>query len=78
MLVYTWLTVYAFFPQLRKSEIEYYCMLAKVLVVPYNGNNIDMGTAVGKFFRVSAMAILDAGDSDILKQTLGDKEDKKK
>ena len=53
-------------------------MLAKVLVVPYNGNNIDMGTAVGKFFRVSAMAILDAGDSDILKQTLGDKEDKKK
>ena len=78
MLVYTWLTVHAFFPQLRKSEIEYYCMLAKVLVVPYNGNNIDMGTAVGKFFRVSAMAILDAGDSDILKQTLGEKDEKKK
>lgn len=47
--------------QLRKSEIEYYCMLAKVMVVPYNGNNIDMGTAVGKFYRVSAMTIIDAG-----------------
>ena len=54
-------------------------MLAKVMVVPYNGNNIDMGTAVGKFFRVSVMTIIDAGDSDILKIALGeDKEDKKK
>jgi large subunit ribosomal protein L30e len=66
-------------PPLRKSELEYYCMLAKVMVVPYNGNNIDMGTAVGKFFRVSVMTIIDAGDSDILKIALGeDKEDKKK
>lgn len=64
--------------QLRKSEIEYYCMLAKVMVVPYNGNNIDMGTAVGKFFRVSVMSILDAGDSDILKQAMGTDDDKKK
>ena len=56
-------------PPLRKSEIEYYCMLAKVQVVSYNGNNVEMGTAVGKYFRVSAMAILDAGDSDILKTT---------
>ena len=36
-------------------------MLAKVMVVPYNGNNTDMGTAVGQFFRVSAMTILDPG-----------------
>ena len=49
-------------PQLRRSEIEYYSMLAKVNVVPYNGNNIDMGTAVGKFYRVSAMTIIDAGE----------------
>jgi ribosomal protein L30E len=48
--------------QLRRSEIEYYSMLAKVNVVPYNGNNIDMGTAVGKFYRVSAMTIIDAGE----------------
>ena len=52
--------------QLRKSEIEYYCMLAKVMVVPYNGNNIDMGTAVGKFYRVSAMTIIDAGTPSFL------------
>merc|ERR1719456_798089 len=32
-------------PPLRKSEIEYYAMLAKCGVYHYNGNNIDLGTA---------------------------------
>merc|ERR1711862_499056 len=32
-------------PQLRKSEIEYYAMLAKTGVHHYNGNNIELGTA---------------------------------
>ena len=54
-------------PPLRKSEIEYYALLAKCAVVHYTGNNSDLGTACGKFFRVGCMCILDAGDSDILK-----------
>ncbi|CAG8249005.1 unnamed protein product [Penicillium salamii] len=53
-------------PPLRKSELEYYAMLAKTPVHHFNGNNIELGTACGKLFRCSAMAILDAGDSDIL------------
>lgn len=55
-------------PPLRKSEIEYYAMLAKCQVVHYSGNNSDLGTACGKFFRVSMLSVTDAGDSDILKQ----------
>ena len=55
-------------PPLRKSEIEYYAMLAKCQVVHYSGNNSDLGTACGKFFRVSMLSITNAGDSDILKQ----------
>jgi large subunit ribosomal protein L30e len=39
-------------PPLRKSEIEYYAMLAKVGVHHYNGNNVDLGTACGKYYRV--------------------------
>uniref|UniRef100_F1LGA6 Large ribosomal subunit protein eL30 n=1 Tax=Ascaris suum TaxID=6253 RepID=F1LGA6_ASCSU len=35
-------------PPLRKSEIEYYAMLAKTGVHHYNGNNIELGTACGK------------------------------
>eukprot|EP00536_Pseudo-nitzschia_multiseries_P017110 jgi/Psemu1/314018/fgenesh1_kg.1383_\ len=53
-------------PQLRKSEVEYMCMLAKVPVHHYAGNNIALGTACGKFFNCSVLSILDAGDSDIL------------
>ncbi len=53
-------------PPLRKSEIEYYTLLAKTGVHHFAGNNNDLGTACGRFYRVSVMAITDAGDSDIL------------
>lgn len=54
-------------PALRKSEVEYYAMLAKCAVHHYSGNNNDLGTACGKFYRVSMVSITDAGDSDILR-----------
>lgn len=54
-------------PALRKSEIEYYAMLAKCQVHHYHGNNSELGTACGKYFRVSVLSITDVGDSDILK-----------
>jgi len=54
-------------PALRKSEVEYYAMLAKCAVHHYSGNNSDLGTACGKFYRVSIVSITDAGDSDILR-----------
>ncbi|XP_047977118.1 60S ribosomal protein L30-like [Salvia hispanica] len=59
-------------PPLRKSEIEYYAMLAKIGVHHYNGNNVDLGTACGKYFRVSCLSIVDPGDSDIIKNLPGD------
>ncbi|XP_005181001.1 large ribosomal subunit protein eL30-like [Musca domestica] len=58
-------------PALRKSEIEYYAMLAKTEVQHYSGTNIDLGTACGKYFRVCTMSITDAGDSDIIR-TVGE------
>jgi len=54
-------------PALKKSEIEYYAMLAKVGVHHYSGSNVALGTACGKYFRVSALSVLDPGDSDIIK-----------
>ena len=53
-------------PSVRKSQIEYYAMLSKVKIFLYQGNNIELGTACGKFHRISTLAVLDAGDSDIL------------
>ncbi|KAI9596552.1 ribosomal protein [Syncephalis fuscata] len=54
-------------PPLRKSEIEYYAMLSKTGVHHYTGNNVDLGTACGKYYRVGVLSITDAGDSDIIK-----------
>ncbi|GFS58053.1 60S ribosomal protein L30 [Trichonephila inaurata madagascariensis] len=54
-------------PPLTKSEIEYYAMLAKTGVHHYSGNNIELGTACGKYFRVCALSITDPGDSDIIR-----------
>merc|ERR1712170_168948 len=53
-------------PQLRRSEIEYYAMLAKTGVHHYNGSNIELGTACGKYFRVGCLTVTDPGDSDII------------
>ncbi|PHH75008.1 hypothetical protein CDD80_2703 [Ophiocordyceps camponoti-rufipedis] len=64
-------------PPLRKSELEYYSMLSKAPIHHFSGNNgvpiktvpignIELGTACGKLYRCSTLAILDAGDSDIL------------
>lgn len=47
-------------PVLRKTELEYYAMLSKTPVHHYNGNNIEMGTACGKLFRVGCVSITDA------------------
>merc|ERR1712218_747403 len=54
-------------PPLRKSEIEYYAMLAKTGVHHYTGDNNELGTACGKYFRVCTLSITDPGDSDIIR-----------
>ncbi|RKP13558.1 putative 60S ribosomal protein L30 [Piptocephalis cylindrospora] len=59
-------------PPLRKSEIEYYAMLSKTGVHHYTGNNIDLGTACGKYYRVGCLSITDAGDSDIIKDNVAE------
>merc|ERR1712151_70747 len=59
-------------PPVRKSEIEYYAMLSKTGVHHCSGTNIDLGTACGKYFRVSCLSITDPGDSDIVKQMQGE------
>ena len=60
-------TISALFSVYSKSEIEYYALLSKTLVEHYKGDNIALGTACGRYYRVSTMAITDAGDSDIIR-----------
>jgi large subunit ribosomal protein L30e len=53
-------------PPGRKSELEYFAMLSKIGVHHFSGNNIDLGSICGKFFRISSLSITDPGDSDII------------
>ncbi|EGD78664.1 ribosomal protein L30 [Salpingoeca rosetta] len=54
-------------PALRKSELEYYALLSKSLVEHFKGDNIELGTAVGRYHRVGVLTITDPGDSDIVR-----------
>merc|ERR1712194_798780 len=58
-------------PALRKSEIEYYAMLAKVGVHHFSGDNNELGTACGRYYRVCCLSITDPGDSDIIRSLPG-------
>ncbi|ELV12228.1 60S ribosomal protein L30 [Tupaia chinensis] len=53
-------------PALRKSEIEYYAMLAKTGVYHYGGN-IELGPAYEKYYRVCTLAVIDPGNSNIIR-----------
>ena len=54
-------------PQNTREEIEYYCKLSNIPSIAYNGSSLDLGAVCGKPFMVSALAIREPGDSDILK-----------
>jgi len=54
-------------PEDKRERIEYYCKLSNIPLIVYPGSSLDLGSACGKPFLVSALAIRDPGDSDILK-----------
>lgn len=54
-------------PRHAKDDIEHYSGLSAIPVVIYSGTSLDLGAACRKPFPVSALAIRDPGDSDILK-----------
>jgi large subunit ribosomal protein L30e len=56
-------------PIVRRSQLEYFAMIAGLKAVPYSGNNIELGSACGKFFRVGCVCIIESGDSDILEKS---------
>ncbi len=49
-----------------KNDILYYAKLSNIPVYIYKGTSVDLGTLCGKPFMVSAITILDEGDSRIL------------
>ena len=54
-------------PGLKRSQIEYYCMLGRIPVIHYEGANTELGRACGKLYAGSVLSVIDPGDSDLLK-----------
>jgi len=53
-------------PPEYRERIKYYARLSGTPVIVYRGTSIDLGLAIGKPFRVSAIAVIDEGTSRIL------------
>ena len=49
------------------KDLEYYCRLSKIPLIVHKGTSRDLGIVCGKPYTISALAIRDPGDSDILK-----------
>ena len=54
-------------PQDEREDIERFAQLGKIRVRIFEGTSWDLGETVGKPFMVSAIAVLEPGDSKILK-----------
>ncbi len=53
-------------PPELKNDLKYYAKLSNIPVYVFPGTNMELGTIAGKPFGVSAMAIIDPGQSNIL------------
>ena len=57
-----------------KQDIAHYASLASVPVIRFNGTSIELGVVCGKPFPVSALSVIEPGNSDILKSPEAAKE----
>ena len=51
----------------ERTHVEYYCSLASIPIVEYNGNGYELGALCGREHVISAISVYDTGDSKILK-----------
>ncbi len=52
-------------PESAAEDLKHYCALSDIRLVKFKGTSIELGTVCGKPFPVSALCVIEAGDSDI-------------
>ncbi len=55
-------------PRDERDDIERYAQLGGTKIQVFEGTSWDLGETVGKPFMISAIAVIEPGDSKILKQ----------
>lgn len=56
-------------PPNASSDLKAFSQLSDVRVLWFEGSSLDLGTLCGKPFPVSALSVIEEGDSDILSQS---------
>jgi large subunit ribosomal protein L30e len=54
-------------PKWARDDIEYYAKLAGIPVFKFPGSSIELGAAAKRPHRIMALAVIDPGQSEILK-----------
>jgi large subunit ribosomal protein L30e len=53
-------------PRQQKDSLQYYCRLAGVTCVALKENSMELGSSCGRPHPISALAVVDAGESTVL------------
>ncbi len=50
----------------QAQDVKHYCSLSKTPLVVFHGTSIELGTICGKPFPISALSVINEGNSDIM------------
>lgn len=53
-------------PQKTREDIEYYSQLSGIRIRTFEGSGMELGTLCGKPFVISVVAVISAGESNVL------------
>jgi len=59
-------------PEDIKADIQYYSKLSRIPVIEFKGSSWDLGAVCGKPYMISAISVLDFGESELQKLVEGD------
>lgn len=51
------------------SDILHVCKIAEIKTIKFEGNSMDLGAVCGRPYSVNGLAVIEAGNSNILKET---------
>ncbi len=58
-------------PRPARRDLEHYARLSGIPLLEFDGTSIELGTICGKPFPVSALSVLEEGNSKILSAVIG-------
>ncbi|MBI5229285.1 50S ribosomal protein L30e [Candidatus Micrarchaeota archaeon] len=58
------------------QDLRHYCVLSSIPLIEFSKTSIELGTICGKPFPVSAMSVIDEGNSDIMNAISSEKRKK--